>query len=174
MKSLRDLQPGQELVCLRTGAFSRDAELLLRDDVLATLKPQGFFSSRVAAESADGRWIIARQGLLSRTTLMTEEGRPAQAARFVSGFWGRSGRIQFPDGRGYAWRRTAFWTMEYAIERDGVSLVHFRHKRAWFKTKVEVVVEPAAAAVDHDLPILVLFGCHLILGAIAAARAAAS
>lgn len=174
MVSLHDLKPGQELVCRRTGAFARDAELLLSDEPVATLEAVGLFGGRVAAECADGRWSIARKGWLSSTTLMTAEDRPAEAARFERAFWGTRGELVIPDGRRYGWRRKSWWSMRYAIEKDGAPVLSFRQQAKWFQTSVIVGVEPAAGAVARDLPVLVLFGCHLILSAIAAAQAAAA
>jgi hypothetical protein len=172
VRSLRGLGPGTELECVRAG-FSKDAEVLLGTEVVGTLEPVGFFGMTMEVASGDGSWTIARRGWLSSTHIVTERARDVEAARREGGAWRGSSRIVFPDGRDYEWKKTRFWRMNYAVLKNGVPVLSFTPKRAWFTTRLMITVEPGARSAEHDLPILILFGCHLLLAAIAAAQAAA-
>jgi hypothetical protein len=170
VRSLRELEPGLELECVRAGF--RDAEVLLGDQALATLTPVGFFGASTEAESADGSWTIARKGWFSGTQIVTERGRSVEAARWEGGIWRGQSRIVFPDGRDYRWKKTSFWRMNYSVLKNDVPVLTFAAKRAWFKTSHIVTVEPGARSAGQDLPILVLLGCHLLLAAVDAAQSA--
>jgi hypothetical protein len=75
VRSLRDLERGQELECLGSRSL-RGAKVFLRGEVVGRLtgKPEGF-------KSADGSWTIkTRSGFLRFTQIVTERAHDVEVA----------------------------------------------------------------------------------------------
>jgi hypothetical protein len=159
VRSLRDLEPGQELECFGT-RDSQKADVFLGGERVGILTgtPEGF-------ESADGSWTINTQrGFLRSTEIVTERARDVEVARCEENYWSESPFV-FPGGRAYFWEGASFSGISHRFQRNGMPVLTFTMPQwwAWSKVRLVVTVEPGARSAEHDLPILLFLGCRIML-----------
>src|SRR5215469_18800477 len=103
MRSLRDLEPGQQLECFGHRS-SQWAKVFLGGEIVGTLTgaPEGFVA-------ADGGWTIETQrGFLRFTEIVKDRAHDVEVARRERGYFGQSPFV-FTSGLEYFFEPTRFW-----------------------------------------------------------------
>lgn len=146
---------GQEMFWESTAFFTTKYELVVGDEVLATLNID-IFGSDATAQAAEGSITIENRGLLS-TTYHISNGE-VELAVFTPD-WGNSGTLQFADGRVFLWDHTGFLSGEYAW-KDSAEHAFMRFQSSFGGGKLYVVIEPSAANIP-ELSLLAILGRYL-------------
>jgi hypothetical protein len=179
MRTIHDAAPSN-LSWQQPQALRCEYELRAGDELLATLRKTSTFGSAMDAEIGASRFTLKPEGFFRSRITVQEAGAAGEPAVFQSGFCG-GGRLALPDGRGYRWKMTSFWGSRWAFVDDSDRpLVSFKTRNRLFRAGSDVEIGPGALA-RPELPVLVLLGWYLLLrmrqdsaGALAAAAAASA
>src|SRR3974390_3058113 len=106
MKSIYEYND-QELQWVHPNKFKGEYELRGGDEVFARLHLNGALDSQIAAETANGKWLIKRKGIGQKMTILVLDSQ-SELASIKRGMSGQSTLLTF-DGREYRWRCTNFW-----------------------------------------------------------------
>ncbi|MGD1991703.1 MAG: hypothetical protein PVI59_00790 [Anaerolineae bacterium] len=154
-------------------------ELRRGDQILATLRWEGWFSKRAFAHSPEGAWEFDRPKPLSKDVKVWAMGSDEPLAVLTFGWLGGNGSMKLSDGRKLRWEATNFWATDWAFRtRSGEMLTHFVDNSGFVERRTLVEIRSGALTpVDRDL--LLLLGRYLMVlqaedSAAAAAAAAAS
>ena len=181
MRSLRDLEPGQELECFGT-RDSQEADVFLLGERVGILTgtPEGF-------ESADGSWTVETRVQGGRpwwrssryTLIVTERARNAEVVHHeeigwsLGSLWGLGAQSPFVFAGGHAYIfgfiGRGFLKTTYVFQRKGTRVLTFTLPQWWRggnKIRLVVTVGRDARGAEDDLPILVLLGCRMMLAAV--------
>jgi hypothetical protein len=166
VRSLRDLQPLADLVCVRDGLFSQDYDFLLDGERCGSLEWERGLRPRALAETEGHAWWIERTSLWSRDYVMLAPGTKDEVATFRRRLFG-SDEISLADGRTFRWRRVGAFsmTLRCAIERDGADLVEFSSRWSLFNPTMKIEVFPTAAhgKLGDELTVLILLGSYVFI-----------
>lgn len=142
----------------RRGAW----ELRAGDQLLATIRLQGWARPVAIAECASGRWEFVLEGWFrSRYVIRSldtgEDVAILHRRRILGG-----GDLEFPDGTRYE-ARTTFrpLDLEFRLREGTPAFLSFRVTQL-FRSKADVTIAPSADTIRH-LPLLVCFGCYVLL-----------
>jgi len=155
MRSLRDLEPGQELECFGT-RDSQEADVFLLGERVGILTgtPEGF-------ESADGSWTVETR---------VQGGRPWwRSSRYTLIVTERARNAEVVHHEEIGWSLRGFLKTTYVFQRKGTRVLTFTLPQWWRggnKIRLIVTVGRDARGAEDDLPILVLLGCRMMLAAV--------
>jgi hypothetical protein len=142
------------------GAFSRDSDLLARDEVVATLRFRSAFGSLANGDSADGSWTFKRTGFIATSVSIRRQGSDTDVAVFRNNTWSSGGTLELPDGRQYP-ASSNFWKTRFDVSQaDGTPLITFERVGGFLRLCSEVRVHAAAASLS-ELPWLLMLGWYL-------------
>jgi hypothetical protein len=151
MKSVNDYR-GQELQWVHPHRLRAEYELRAGDELLARLSHTRALSSPVHAETADGNWLLERNGLRQTITVLAFDTQ-AELATVTRGKSGRA-TLLFADGREYSWQCTSFWRDAWTWRTlEGTPLLHMRRG-------ARVQLEPAVQGLP-ELALLATVGWYL-------------
>jgi len=173
MKRIADVSVST-MTWVRPRVLRREYHIVANGELVGTLRWPRRFSSLAIAESADGRWIFQRFGLFRRNVCVRVDGRPAEAAVFLSGWWG-NGVLELGAGRRYRWRRMGLWRPWWVFtDAQDVGVVQCRSRLVLSRTRGRIEVTPPVLP-QPDIPLLVLLGVYRLIERArrAAARGAA-
>jgi len=164
---------GRNLKWTQPRAFKREYELRAGDELAATLRFQGGFSSRATAESGDGCWLFHREGAFVRTTRIRACNSDVVIGTFKANTWKSGGTLEI-GGRVFNATSRAFSSRYSFVRENGEALVELKNS-GFLHRSAQVTLHPGAAT-DPQLPILVMLGWYLdlLMQRDAAAVAAAS
>lgn len=173
MKRIADVGVSS-LTWVRPRVWRREYLIVGNEELVGILRWRRRFSSLAIAESADGRWTFQRFGLFRRNVCVRVDGRSAEAAVFLSGWWG-NGVLELGAGRRYHWRRLGFWHPWWVFsDAQDVGVMQCRSRLTLSRTRGRIEVMPAVLP-QPDIPLLVLLGVYRLIERArrAAARGAA-
>ncbi len=150
---------GVTLQWKRPHFFSTDYELYGGGHLLARVSRTGIFRQSAQAEAEGQRWVFRREGLMGRKIVIYSDqlsSEPMPALAIIQPRWNGTGRLQFHDGREYAWTRSGNWRPVWSWVGPG--------NKTLLSIKKGRLLEIAPAASDlPDLALLSLLGLYLIL-----------
>ena len=159
---------------VRPRVLRREYHVVANRELVGTLRWPRRWSSLAIAESADGRWTFQRFGLFRCNVCVRVDGRSADAAVFLTGWWG-NGVLDLGAGRRYRWRRAGLWHPWWVFtDARGVGVVRCRSRLTFSRTRGRIEVTPSVLP-EPDIPLLVLLGVYRLIERArrAAARGAA-
>ena len=131
------------------------------DELAATLHFKSSFGSFATAESADGCWTFKRIGFFQTKATIRACGSDNDIAIFKNNTWSGGGTLELPDGRTFR-ASTNFWQTRFGFETEsGEKLIEFQ-QRGLLHLSVTVDIHPSAVRMA-ELPLMVTFGCYLIV-----------
>ena len=158
-RPLRDALYG-DLVWSRPRFFRRELCLEAGSETLAILRWEKVLSFEAVGESADGRWLFARNRSLRERVEVRDPATQDTIATF-SGTWRGTGTVRFAGGAEYAWTRTGFWRpTRFWSSSQKERLIAYTSQVGW-RRRYEMEVDPDAHRVA-ELPVLVLLGAYLM------------
>jgi hypothetical protein len=161
MRSLVDVWR-EPLFWVQAGVFSREYHLVLGDERLATLRFAGFTGREANAESAEGHWILRRDGRLSRSVTILDAAGDRAIARFEGHWFGR-GRLTFEGGESVDWRSLGFWGLEWGFAREGGDpVVRIRNRFSFLRDKAGVTIERDSQPA-RELAVMAILGWYLLV-----------
>jgi hypothetical protein len=161
MRSLRDVGQGP-LHWVQAGVFSHEHHLVLGEERLATLRFGGFASREASAESSEGRWILRRDGWLSRNVTVLDAASERAIAHFEVRWLGR-GTLTFEGGESFDWRPYGFWRLEWGFAREnGDPVVCIRRRFSFMRDRASVVVEHDSRP-NRELEAMAILGWYVLV-----------
>jgi hypothetical protein len=134
---------------------------MLEDERLATLKLRGFWEGEAGFESADGSWLIRREGTFTRRLSVLDPASGAEIARFQGRWFGR-GTLTLAGGDELEWRPLNLWWGDWAFAREnGEPVMRFRRRLALLRDRWAVTFEDASLPPRH-LATLAAVGCFVL------------
>ena len=118
---------------------------------------------RETAEAEIGMqgWKFDRVGFFRRKVLIWHKGEAEPFATYQPHTWRPGGWLELPDGASYE-LNSNFWSSRFELRTADERVLLTFHKSGWFRTSVEIEVDPTAARLT-ELPLLVAFGMYAIL-----------
>jgi hypothetical protein len=160
MFEVLDMRKTTELYLVRKGWFSPEYELTDYAYCYGEIKYHRLSNRRATATSANETWIFKRNGIFSRTLLITDQndGLIGKATRI---WLGRRTILTLQTGfeaefyRLSIWSRNSIWTSgSYG------DIVHFNSNR--FSLKDTIYIDQSAAP-QTLIPLLTFLGAYLII-----------
>jgi hypothetical protein len=113
------------------------------------------------AQSGDGHWYFVPQGFFRQNVrVLAADGKTPVATLKRS--W-RRGVLRLEDGRGFVWRRQAFWSPSWRFEdTNGTAVVRFQWRFSLPRSTTRVEFESSAAP-PIDRALLACLGWYLVL-----------
>jgi len=153
---------GREAKWTQPSMMEHRYELVVDDDVAATLEFRSAFGSFATARSADGAWTFKRSGFWKPRATVRVEGADTDLATFHNHSWHHGGTLELPDGRALS-ANTNFWETRYEFrDAQGTPLVTYRDFAGLLRLSATVEVHEAARGLA-ELPWLVPFGGYLAI-----------
>ena len=139
----------------------RTWNLTAKGAVLASLTWPKVLGTLGVADAGREVWEFRRTGVFRRRVTVRRPGSDRELAALAPR-WNGTGRLEFPAGRQFEWRREGFFRPVWSFHAaDGSHLVRFRRSGA-FRPRAEVTIESSARRYE-ELPLLVTLGWHLLL-----------
>jgi hypothetical protein len=162
MRTIRAAAPST-LSWQQPQAFKCEYELRAGDELLGTLRRTGAFGMPMEAEIGASRFTLKPGGFFRSRITVREAGATGEPAVFGRNGFLERGELALPDGRGYRWKMMSFWSSRWAFLDDSDRpLVSFTSRNRFLRTGCEVEIGPGALA-RPELPVLVLLGWYLLL-----------
>jgi hypothetical protein len=93
----------------------RQDELVLEDQIVATLRWEGWASTVAYGASAQGRWVLDRPRILSRDVEVRSADSGRLVAVYMPGWLDAGGELEFTDGRVLHWSADNFWRTRWIL-----------------------------------------------------------
>jgi len=150
------------LVCHRPFRRRGTWELRSGDELVGSIRFQGWVRPIAIAECSAGCWEFALQGWFRSHVVIRACSTGEDVAIFRRRPIRGGGTVEFPDGTRYE-ARARFRPLDLDIRlREGTPpFLSFRAKQL-FRSHTEITIAPSAASI-RDLALLVLFGCYVLL-----------
>jgi len=153
---------GNTAVWRRRSLFGRDYDLVLGDQVFATLHFVGAFRRWAELRSADGAWELRRRGFWLPGIAVHRAGHDQPLAELERTVWGH-GTLQFTAGARYSWRRMSLLRGRYAILSDAGKMLVMMHSSTLHRRSRMVLDVTPDAAGNRDLTVLAGVACFVRL-----------
>lgn len=153
---------GLELKWEQPNTFKMEYNLLVGDDISATLQFRSLFGSFATAQSADGCWTFKRVGFFRTRIIIRACGSETDIASFRNNTWKHGGTLELPDGRQYT-ASTNFWMTKIEFRDQADELLFSNRKVGGFiHLSSYVDILPIAQSIP-ELPWMVMLGWYLTI-----------
>ncbi len=160
-KSIRDLA-GRNALWRQPSQLRQEYELVVGDEIVATLRWRKNVGSAAVARSPDGTWSFKAAGFLNPRVTIRLPNSDYDFAVFRPGNTG-AGNLEAMAEQRYQWRCVNFWQNAWAFfDGDGDRLVTIRPDTAAAKVGGIVTVELKASA-HQEIGYLVILGWYLLV-----------
>lgn len=140
----------------------RSYQLQAGDELVATLDWAGARGSLATGEAADGTWTFKRAGFLRPRVTVRIEGSESDLAVLHLGR-GRESRLDFADGRRFAWGPTRARRRQMAFIAPGGELaISFLPRAMQSRCHAEVEIGPGGQGLA-ELSLLALLGWYRLV-----------
>jgi len=146
----------------------RGFELKQNDQIVATLRRPGMWSSTFLAETANENWVIRRGGFWGNKAEILDAASQQPIASFKSA-WGGKGTLTFADGQTFLVVTRGCWHPVWTVTTDTEQPVLQLHTR-----DKSVELHHVAVLSESRLSLLVLFTLYRVRQAEEAAAAASA
>ena len=160
-KSIRDLA-GRNALWRQPSQLRQEYELVVGDEIVATLRWRKNVGSAAVARSPDGTWSFKAAGFLNPRVTIRLPNSDYDFAVFRPGNTG-AGYLEAMAEQRYQWRCVNFWQNAWAFfDSEGDRLVTIRPDTAAAKVGGIVTVELKASA-HQEIGYLVILGWYLLV-----------
>jgi hypothetical protein len=160
MYKVLDTKCTNELLLLRMGWFSPEYELTDRADSYGKLSYGTLTRLRATAITANTTWIFQRDGLFSRTILVTDENG-VFIGKATRELFGRRTVLTLQTGFQAEFYRPSIWSREYVWESSGYGrIMHIDSNLFSLKDTIYIDQSMTPPAL---IPLLIFFGAHLTI-----------
>lgn len=158
MKDVKELEL-QDLRWVQVGMGQNYELRNEQEEVVAKITRPRWYSRRAEVDAPGNRWSFEQRGIFKRRVLIKSLATADSPAEFSFGFY--EGKLEFPDGRVFFWKRGNFWGTKWVwTTEDGMPILGYQ-TGGFLRFQGQINIEPDDSG-QPGLGLLVFLGWYLV------------